>query len=556
MLVCPRCCSRYSVEVDRCGIDGERLIETDTDPLLGRPVDRYVIEERLGAGAMGCVYRARHEKLDRVYAIKVLFGQMAADKRIARRFEREATSLSKMNHPNIVEVYDFGTTSEGLTFLAMEHIEGRTLGSIMGQVRPFPLDRARDLCRQIALGLQAAHAQGFLHRDLKPGNVMVRSEGHGEQVKILDFGLVAVTDPGAGDTKLTHTRETFGTPRYMAPEQIDGDETGPAADLYALGSILFEMIAGRPVFEADRLMALLLKKTSKPPPPTPPAGGLEHLVDQLIRTDPAERPGSATEVIEALDRFGAACGAQTIPGAGVSTDDSWIPTDTLPSAHRSDVAAKTVPRPQSEREAAPVHDAEDDAEAAMSMPLGAADTAPGSASIMLQAPRRYGLWGLGAALCAVALVAGVQWSAQRRNKAPLRIAPLQEAALPSIDEPVQTAPEEAPAAVPVVVPTSDAGVRPAPTPRPTPTVDRRRSTKKPQSSAFQRVEDKVTRIEAGLRDAGRSLGADQRRELQERLLELSMGVVEGLSAKEYAQIGAKLDRLNADLRTAQAATSK
>jgi len=302
VLVCPKCRSIYSTENEFCGIDGHRLIESDEDPLIGLEIDRYKIVSRLGTGAMGYVYLAEHTVLESKRAYKLLFGELGSDKRAMSRFKREAQALSKMRHPNIVTLVDFGTTPEGLTFLAMEYIAGKTLEQILKEDGALGSARSANIVRQMSAGLAEAHKLGFIHRDLKPGNVMLTKFDDTEQVKILDFGLVSIAGEAEPATKITKTGYTLGTPRYLAPEQSQSAEVTFSADLYALGVILYEMIAGRPPFEGD-MKTVIMRHLCEAPPPLPPSDGLEALAISLMEKDPAYRPGSAASVVGIVDEL-------------------------------------------------------------------------------------------------------------------------------------------------------------------------------------------------------------------------------------------------------------
>src|SRR5688572_16033013 len=186
MRVCPHCKTPYTTNIEFCGIDGARLVESDTDPLIGATIDRYRIVEKLGGGGMAAVYRAVHTVIDRQCALKVLFGELASDKAFTERFKREAQTASRIKHPNVVEVLDFGTTSEGASFLLMELLEARPLNTVIGAEGPLTASRTAWIARDCAAGLAAAHALGFVHRDLKPANVMIvvdKETGH-ERAKI------------------------------------------------------------------------------------------------------------------------------------------------------------------------------------------------------------------------------------------------------------------------------------------------------------------------------------------------------------------------------------
>lgn len=313
MRSCPHCFSPYAAEVEFCGIDGTRLVVAEDDLLLGKEVDRYRIVEHLGSGAMARVYRAAHKVLELEYAVKVLFGEIASDKKLAERFRREAQVISKLRHPNIVTVVDFGTTQAGLTFLTMELLRGRTLRDLIKREAPLTPERTAKILRQIAGGLAEAHGRGFVHRDLKPGNIMLVEEDGVERAKILDFGLVRTNDNDGEEAFLTKTGQFLGTPIYMAPEQIIGADVTHHADLYALGIVLFEMIEGKPPFRAKTLAEIRRKHLTEVPPPMRASHGLEALAQALLHKEASERPETAAAVIARLNLlFDAGFGAPEI----------------------------------------------------------------------------------------------------------------------------------------------------------------------------------------------------------------------------------------------------
>src|SRR5262245_25713737 len=221
---------------------------------------------------MGCVYRATHTVLPREYAIKVLFRDFASNATQIERFRREAQAASTMSHQNIVSVADFVALPNGLTFIVMELVAGRTLERAIQSEAPFSPLRTANIAKQVAAGLGEAHRMGFVHRDVKPSNIMLGQGPKGEQVKILDFGVV-----GIGQTpiaaRLTAIGHIIGTPTYMAPEQVHDPGVGPPADLYALGVIMFEMLAGEPPFTGVDRTEVFIKHISVAPPQLPPADG-------------------------------------------------------------------------------------------------------------------------------------------------------------------------------------------------------------------------------------------------------------------------------------------
>jgi serine/threonine protein kinase len=283
-------------------VDGERVFEEKTYPLVGETLDRYQIVAPIGEGAMGCVYRGTHTVLPREYAIKVLFRDFAGNATQIERFRREAQAASTMSHANIVQVADFVSLQNGITFIVMELIAGHTLEAAIHAQAPFPPKRVGHIARQIAAGLGEAHRMGFVHRDVKPSNIMLSPSPKGEHVKILDFGVVGIGQAPIA-SRLTGIGHIIGTPTYMAPEQVHDPSVGPAADLYALGVIMFEMLAGEPPFTGVDRTEVFIKHISEPPPSLPPAQGLELLVSSLLEKQPEKRPKRADEVIRSIERL-------------------------------------------------------------------------------------------------------------------------------------------------------------------------------------------------------------------------------------------------------------
>lgn len=304
MLVCPKCGSTYTRQLERCGLDGESLIESSIDPLIGRQFDRYTIVEPIGAGGMATVYRASHAHLDRSFAIKVLHGQLAMDKTIAKRFQREAKALSRIKHNNVVSIADFGVTEEGLLFMVMEYLEGRTISDALRQDGPFPPTRTAAVMRGVAEGLVAAHKRGYVHRDLKPGNIILEHDGETETPKILDFGLVGILESEEPTTQLTQHGQFFGTPIYMSPEQASGGEIGATSDIYSLGVCGYVMLTGSPPFDGEPREVAYMHISEDPPRPPLSYGGLTPLVLEMLAKEARDRPQSAKEVIGLIDDLG------------------------------------------------------------------------------------------------------------------------------------------------------------------------------------------------------------------------------------------------------------
>jgi serine/threonine protein kinase len=300
MRACPHCLSVYSIDAEHCSVDGEKL--SGPSALRGKDVDGYVFDELLGIGGTGCVYRG-HTKNGTPCAIKLLFREMATDESLIERFRREAEAVTAMDHPNVVRIFGYGTTPVGSVFIAMEYLEGKTLKDILEADAPLAHARAGRIAEQMAQGLGEAHRLGFVHRDLKPGNIMICPDRFGrEQVKLLDFGIVASLKDKAQDDRLTKTGYIVGTPIYMAPEQIDPKAVGPHVDVYALGVMLYEMLCGQPPFRGT-LEQILVAKMTEDPTPIEDGGELGALALRFLEKDPEKRPKNALQASAELGRL-------------------------------------------------------------------------------------------------------------------------------------------------------------------------------------------------------------------------------------------------------------
>lgn len=269
--------------------------------MTGRVLGHYRIMEQIGAGGMGVVYRARDERLERDVAVKVLAQGLLTDETARKRFRKEALALSRINHPNIATVFDFHTDQD-TDYLVMEYIPGETLASMLA-AGPLPEKEALKLAAQMAEGLAAAHEQGVMHRDLKPGNLRVTPE---ERLKILDFGLATVVQPVAEDKRtasITETPATAGTVAYMAPEQLRDNLADARSDVYSTGAVLYEMLAGRalyPELHGTRLIAAILDE----PPPQPPASpAFQQVIAKALDKEPSRRYQTVQELLMDLERI-------------------------------------------------------------------------------------------------------------------------------------------------------------------------------------------------------------------------------------------------------------
>ncbi|HKG46391.1 MAG TPA: protein kinase [Pyrinomonadaceae bacterium] len=268
MKTCPKCGVEYPDTTTLCPADGIAL-EKDPDSLIGTTLaDKYRIDARLNEGGMGTVYRGTHVLMDKTVAIKVLRPSLAADEKIVARFSREARAASRISHPNALSVTDFGEDESGHVFLVMEYLSGKTLKQVLRDEGPLSLARVVDITRQIGDALNAAHAQGVVHRDLKSDNIMLVDTMAGDHAKVLDFGIAKINEPeGAVDTNLTAPNLVIGTPQYMSPEQCSQDsEIDARSDIYSLGVILFEMLVGHVPFAGDSPTIVMMKHLQEPVP--------------------------------------------------------------------------------------------------------------------------------------------------------------------------------------------------------------------------------------------------------------------------------------------------
>lgn len=328
MKACPTCNLQYQDEHDRCFVDDTPLVPM-ADPWIGKTLaGRYLVERPIGEGGMATVYRARHTLVDRPVAVKILSSRLMNDPSLRERFRREAKNAAALAHPNIIEIYDYGET-DGAVFLVMELLHGAALQTFVDQ-GPMDPGRVASLGLQIVQGLARAHDFDVIHRDLKPENIFVVQSGHGrETVKLLDFGIARSTH----DTRLTNAGEIFGTPQYMAPERITSIDAGPAADLYAVGCILFEMLTGRLPFESQELTGFFIKHMQEPPPkpselaPQCPRR-LEELILKLLEKKPENRPVDAHAVIKELQALAPKGGS--VPAPPIPTPSRPIAAPTLP----------------------------------------------------------------------------------------------------------------------------------------------------------------------------------------------------------------------------------
>lgn len=293
-----------------CGSDTTR--EPAKDPLLGKTlVGKYLIQETIGSGAMGTIYKAEQTALGKTVVIKVLHKHLLADPELIQRFHREARAASRLNHPNCVQIMDFGTLDDGALYISMEYIQGIDLATLLE--REYPLDHRRllGIMKQVMMALDEAHANGVLHRDLKPENIMIEDRRTAkDHVKVVDFGIAKLEEnnPNSKRSFQTRTGIVCGTPEYMSPEQARGQKLDARSDLYAIGVMLYHMVTDRLPFEAGSPIEVVTKHISEPPvPPRMYRDDLPEALDRLILTllekDREKRPASAMDVHAELERI-------------------------------------------------------------------------------------------------------------------------------------------------------------------------------------------------------------------------------------------------------------
>jgi serine/threonine protein kinase len=283
---------------------------------MGRTLGQYQIVAEIGRGGMAVVYKAYQESLNRYVAVKVLREELARDRQFVARFHREAVAVARLNHPNILQVYDTGVV-HGIYYIVMDYVDGRSLESLLAR-GPLPMERAIAIAVQLAEALAYAHRQGLVHRDVKPGNILLTRSG---QPLLTDFGIAKALD---GATRLTQTGMSIGTPAYMAPEQIQGQPADNRTDIYALGIVLYEMLTGVAPFSAPTPVGVIYKQMNEPPPPLRQMNSrvpawLEAVVDKALSKNPLDRYQRVDDLAQVLRqrRAPARTGERRQPGAPV-----------------------------------------------------------------------------------------------------------------------------------------------------------------------------------------------------------------------------------------------
>ena len=359
MKVCTTCGAEYGDEKLFCERDGTSLRKSGgAGDLVGQVIaERYHITKKLGEGGMGQVYLAEHVKMGRRCAIKIMTPGTMSDPDAISRFNREAANASRISHPNVCAIYDFGETPDGLIYLAMEFIEGKSLSGLMEEAGTLPLARAALIVTQTAEALQVAHDLGIVHRDLKPDNIMVITARGKDTVKVVDFGIAKAIggDEGKGQ-KVTKTGFVVGTPEYMSPEQLSGDPVDGRSDNYSLGLVFYKMLTGASPFPADSQQETMIKRLTDDPLPLaaarpavrfPPE--LQRVMDRALARSPAERFRTAGDFAREVKGLSSVLTGQVDAEAGtqvVRPEDlkAAVPATRVdPAAGR---AVKPAPKPQ------------------------------------------------------------------------------------------------------------------------------------------------------------------------------------------------------------------
>ncbi|MBK8247852.1 MAG: serine/threonine protein kinase [Gemmatimonadetes bacterium] len=305
---CPQCGKLYGADDRFCTVDGAALIASAGASIIGTVIaDRFLVQEKLGEGGMGEVYLAEHVRMKRKVALKLMRPWMLGDPVAVGRFHREAENASQISHPNVAAVYDFGETAERVVYLAMEYVDGEPLSRILQREGYLNVVRTAEIVRQVAEALTAAHGMGILHRDLKPDNVMVARSKHGtDVVKLVDFGIARAMNRQT--QQFTSTGLVVGTPDYMSPEQLSGDEMDGRSDLYALALMAYKMLTGGGAYsDSSSGESLVSRLTGKPKRLATHRTGvvwpesLQAAFDRALAPDPEQRHADPMEFVAELD---------------------------------------------------------------------------------------------------------------------------------------------------------------------------------------------------------------------------------------------------------------
>jgi serine/threonine-protein kinase len=362
--ICPQCSTEYDVDQRFCPRDGASLRAANAAAdLVGEVVaDRYLITQKLGEGGMGQVYLAEHVRMGRKSAVKVMNPSMVHDADAISRFNREASNASRISHPNVAAIYDFGETAEGLIYLAMEYVDGEPLTRLIARERALSPARAAEIVRQTGDALAVAHELGIVHRDLKPDNIMItRGRDGGDFVKVVDFGIAKA---GGGDAqqKVTKTGLVVGTPEFMSPEQLAGDPLDGRSDVYSLGLVAFNMMTGALPFPSETAQeSMIMRLTDRPRTLAETRGDLawpaevQRVLDRALARDARERYQSAADFGRDIVRAaGSPAGAASTAGGTVVIGSASLPATRVAPVRGSTTANKPTVAVRPARRRAPL----------------------------------------------------------------------------------------------------------------------------------------------------------------------------------------------------------
>jgi eukaryotic-like serine/threonine-protein kinase len=360
--LCPVCSTEYPDDVRFCPNDGQTLRASSAgQDLLGQVIaDRYHVLKKLGEGGMGQVYLAEHVKMGRKGAIKVMTPAMVHDPDAVARFNREAANASRISHPNVCAIYDFGETPDGLIYLAMEFIEGEPLTNLLEHGTALPVERAVRIFVQVAGALQAAHDLGIVHRDLKPDNIMLsRARDGSDGVKVVDFGIAKAVG-GDDSQRVTKTGLVVGTPEFMSPEQLSGDKLDGRSDIYSLALVLFKMLTGTLPFRASTVQETMIKRLTDEPlelvearPDLHFPPGLQEALDAGLARTPADRYQSVTRFAADVMKVAGSPRASALSAVPSTRSDADPQTELLKIPVASPPAA-VAPAPARKRGLVPI----------------------------------------------------------------------------------------------------------------------------------------------------------------------------------------------------------
>lgn len=356
---CPVCNAAYPNTSTFCPADGTPLIEApdQSDPFIGKVLEgKYLIVSRIGSGGMGNVYRGRHTKMETSVAIKILHASMVSDAKAVERFRREARAALAVNHPNAIQVMDFGVTEDQTVFIIMELLDGVSLQKVLETEKVVPVEKTVKIFKQICAAVGAAHAKEVIHRDLKPDNVIVLNYNQpGEQVKVLDFSIAKVSSGDKNAQALTEVGLVVGTPQYMSPEQAQGIELDKRADIYSLGVCLYQLLTGSLPFTAASSMALALKHIHALPRPVREVNNkipleIETVVMKAMAKRPNDRQQTAEELADELEKALAASGRSATSSssglAAITTNSGQTPATGTNPVPPSITTPRPLPTPR------------------------------------------------------------------------------------------------------------------------------------------------------------------------------------------------------------------